>query len=379
MQIWLGPQVYGYAVVKEELTQAVLANGKVELPKSIEVTSKVSGKVVDVKVAEGDAVIVGQALFVLENKYDHASVEKARAATALAEARFKKISEQTQAGSEQSLSRAKITLDNARKQYARTRELVAKGYVSQDQASDALRNLTIAQSQLANAQFQAKAVRAKGSDYALAEIALNKARAYEHATRDKSGNRVVNAESAGVLTSCKVARGERIVPGKTLMVILPAGKTRLLAQLDEKNMRDVKLGQPASVVAEGHPNQHFNATLGYINAVAETTHSKVEIVFDATNPPAFLSQGMNVSMAIEVFRRTDALSVPLTAVRNAEGSEPWVMIVDKDHTVRRMVKLGVRVKDRVEILEGLREGDVVLPAAGIEEQEGKRIRLARAG
>jgi HlyD family secretion protein len=380
MQEWLGSKVEGYSVVKEELVQSVVAGGKVEFPSGIEISSRVNGKVAGVMVAQGAAVSAGQILLTLENKEDRGALEKARAATAQAEARFRKISEQTQAGSEQSLNSAKSALDKAKTQYARVSELAARGYVSQAQTSDALRNLTIAQSQLATLQFQAKTTRAKGSDYALPEIVLNKARAYERAARDKSASRVIKAASAGVLTSCKVARGEVVLPGKTLLVITPVGKTRLLVQLEEKNMRDLKLGQTATVVAaDAYPDQRFNAALNYINPEADTARSTVDLKFDAINPPDYLSQGMSVSLEIEVSRRADALPVPATAIRNAEGFEPWVMFVDGGRAQRRTVRPGVRAKDKIEILEGLHEGDFVLLATGAEVEEGKRLRLARAG
>lgn len=378
IQVWLGPQVVGIPVVKEELIQTVLASGKVELPPSVEISSKLSGKVTDVKVVAGDFVSVGQILLTLENKVDRGAIKKAGAVTAQADARFRKISEQTQAGSEHSIQLAKTSLHNRKKQYARTRELAAKGYVSQDQASDALRNLTVAQSQLATAEFQAKANRAKGSEYALAEIALNKARANERAARDRTGTLEIASESAGVMISCKVERGDMVLPGKILMAISPAGKARLLVQLDEKNIRDIKLGQKATVAADGHPDLRFYATLSYINSAIDTARGIVELTFDAINPPGYLLQDMAVSLAIEVSRRRDALTVPATSIRNAEGTEPWVMVVDNGRSQRRTVRLGVREKNKIEIIEGLREGDFVLPATGFEIEEGKRLRLARA-
>lgn len=378
-QIWLGPEVAGYAVVRQELIQTVDASGKVELPPAVEISSSVHGKVADIKVAPGEPVSAGQILLTVENRVERGAIEKARAARVQAEARFKQISEQTQAGSEHSIRRAKANLEDRKKQYARTRELAAKGFAGQDHASDALRNLTIAQSQLATALFQAKVNRAKGSEYALAEAALNKARDIERAAQDRSGNKAIKAEFAGVLTSSRVARGEMVMPGKTLMVLSPAGKPRVRVQLAAKSSSGLTLGQAASVTVEGHPEQRFSAALAYINPEADATRGTIELKFDAINPPDYLSHDMVVSLAIEVARRADALSVPATAIRNAEGEEPWVMAVENGRAQRRTVKLGVRGKDKVEVLEGLREGDLVLPASGAAVEEGRRLRLARAG
>jgi HlyD family secretion protein len=377
-QLWLGPQVVGLSVRREELIQTVVANGKVELPEPVEIVSKSNGNISAVNAKAGQSVSAGQILLTLASKNDRGIIERAKVATALAEARFKKVSELTHAGSEQSLSRAKFSVESAKKQYARSRELAAKGFVSQEQASDALRNLTISQSQLATAQFQAKANRAKGSDYALAELALNKARAYERALRDKSGSSLIKAATDGLLTSCHVAAGDKVMPGKKLMVISPTGTAHLVLQLDENNRRDLKLGQQARIVAEGHSEQSFGAVISSISPAADTAQGKFAVKLDSLQSPEFLRQDMVVSAEIEVTRRADALLLPLAAVRDGDSAEPWVMVLDNGRAQRRRVKLGVRDKARVEVLDGLHENELVFPATGFAVPEGQRIRLARS-
>ncbi len=378
MQLWLGPQIVGFSVKREELIQTVVANGKVELPEPVEIVSQSNGNISAVNVEAGQSVSAGQVLLAFASKNDRGLIERAKVATALAEARFKKVSELTHAGSEQSLRRAKASVDSAKKQYARSRELAAKGFVSQEQASDVLRNLTIAQSQLATAQFQAKTNRAKGSDYALAELALNKARAYERALRDKPGNSVIKSETDGLLTSCNVAAGEKVMPGKKLLVISPTGTTHLILQLDENNRRDLKLGQQARIVAEGHSEQGFSAVISAISPATDPAQGKFAVKLDTLQSPEFLRQDMPVSAEIEVTRHADALSLPLAAVRDADSAEPWVMVLDNGRAQRRQVKLGVRDKVRVEVLDGLHENELVFPATGFAVPEGKRIRLARS-
>lgn len=377
-QVWLGPEVSGFPVARDELIQTVAASGRIQAPVHIEVVSKIEGKVASIPVSPGQAVRAGQTLIVLENKAERAAAEKARTALVQATARLRKITELTQSGSAQSLLKAQTTLDKAKKQYARTRELSAKGYVGQDQLSDSLRNLAIAQSQLATVQFQAKANRGSGSDYALAEAALNKARANERVARDQLANTVIKAVADGMLVSRHVEQGGEVLAGRALMLLSAAGKTQLIAQTDGKYIPFLKSGQQAVVVAATHAGQHFRAELSDINPVAAAVGSPVELKFDIAAPPDFLRQDMSVSVNIEVARRADALCIASVAIHGAEGAEPWVMVVENGRAQRRMVKLGVRGDARVEILDGLREGDFVLPATGFEVEEGKRIRLASA-
>jgi HlyD family secretion protein len=375
---WLGTKVDGYSVVKGKIIESVVTNAKVELNAPIEISSKFNGKIAEVKVVEGEAVSVGQVLLLLESNADHRTNQRARAATAQAEARFKKISEQTQAGTEQSLKRAKLTLDNAKKQYERYKELAAKGYIGQDQVMDGLRNLTIAQSQFANSQFQSRAARAKGSDYALAEAALRKARAYERTLSDQSGIREVKAELTGTVTACSAVRGKLVLKGNPLMVISPAGKVSLVARLNEQLAPNLQWGQPVSVEVEGFQDQKFKAALVSANPRSDSSGT-IELKFDAINPPQFLSQNMNASLVIDMSKRVDVLTIPDTMIRNEKSSEPWVMVAENGRVHRRIVRMGMRGNGKTEIIEGLREGDYVLPATVGEMEEGKRIRLTGAG
>jgi HlyD family secretion protein len=376
-QIWLGPEVAGYVVRKDILIQSIVLNAEVEKSPSIEVSSKISGKVKQLNVLEGDSVSVGQVLLTLEGKDERATLDKARAATVLAVARFRKISEQTQAGSAQALQRAKATVENASKQYARINKLADQGLVSREQSADALRNLTIAHSQLANLEFQAKAMRVQGSEYAAAEKALSKARAAEHAIKDNLARQTVTAESAGILAASKVAEGDTVLPGKVLLLIHPLSKTRLLAQLEPSLARNLRPGLIASVTAGAEPELHFDAALNEVHFAQEAPQSMAALVFEVQNAAQVLSPGMTVTLAIELSKQVDALSVPVTAVHDAEGVEPWVMLAENGRSLRRTVKLGIRGQGKVEIVQGLREGDSVLLATTVEA--GKRIRLASAG
>ena len=377
-QFWLGPQVVGLTVGKEELVQTVVTNGKLALSQPIDIISQYNGKVAAVSVKQGQYVKAGQTLYTLENKDDRGSIQKARAAIAQAEEKFKKISESTHAGSEQSLRIANGAVDKAKKQYARYTELTAKGLVSYEQSSDAIRNLAIAQSQLANAQFQAKANRAKGSEYALAEIALSKARAYERNLREKSGTRPIVAEQDGMLIASHISAGSKVKIGKKLMALSPTDKVQLALQLDDQVKRELKPGQHVWLIAQDHADQRLSAEISALASGAASGQSTIEVTFTGKKPAEFLQQDKLVTVEIELNRRADTLSLSMSAIRNVDSAEPWVMVSDNGRAQRRIVKLGMRAKSRVEVLEGLRENELVFPATGLDVLEGKRIRLARS-
>jgi HlyD family secretion protein len=377
-QVWLGPKINGYSVAKGELIQTIVASGKVQSPARVEIASEITGTVVSIPVVEGQTVRKGQTLVVLESNDERAAVEQAKAVVDQAAARLRQIRELNQPVSEQTLAQAQTTFDLAQKQYARSKELAAKGFVSQSQLDDSLRNLDIAQNQLAAAKYQANSLKEQGSDYALAESALKQAQANEQVARAKLHNTVIKATTAGILISRSVEQGNVVMAGKILMLLSPGGKTQLVVNIDEKNMRYLKLGQRALVAADAYPAQRFDAQLSYINPAVDATRGSVEVKLDVAAPPDFLRQDMTVSVDIEVARRAEALTLALAAIRDGAGTEPWVMVVDKGRAQRRPVKLGVRGDSRVEILEGLREGDQVLPATGVLIKEGKRVRVVNS-
>lgn len=317
---WLSQSGSGHAVPAQKNsvapinnalpTQNLIVNGTVQAPEDVAIVSKIDGKVVAVPVTVGQLVHAGQALVVLESKESRASVLHAKAAVNQAAARLEKIKHLNHAGSEQSLSKAKATLDQAKKQYARVRELSEKGYVSQGQLNDALRNLAIAQSQLATSQFQAKASRGKGSDYAIAELALNKARTQERLANEKLENLSIKADVAGLVTSKIVDVGHTVLAGATLMFISPSGNTQLTVKINQVSLPLLKLGQKATIQAEGYLDQRFDAVLSYISPETAAVNGSVEIKFDVPSPPDFLRQNMAVSVDIDLAKNISASRDP---------------------------------------------------------------------
>ncbi len=373
----LGPKVLMLTVTKSDLIQTVVASGRVEAPLRIEIGSQVTGAVAAIPVSEGQAVKAGDTLIILENADQKAAADQARAAAEQAEARVRQIKELNQPVAEQTLAQAQATLANARKQYDRTKELVGKGFISKAQLDEAQRSLQVAESQVSAAQLQVKTNRAEGSDVALAQTALQQARANVRAVQARLGHTVILAPSDGTLISRSVERGNVVQPGKALMVLSPSGKTQLVLQIDEKNLRYLALGQKALAATDAYPDQKFGAQVAYINPGIDAQRGSVEVKLDVPAAPATLRQDMTVSVDIEVARRNAALTLSIDAIHDAAGAAPWVMAVKAGKAQKKFVKLGIRGERQVEILEGLQEGEQVLPSGGVAVPEGKRIRAAQ--
>lgn len=372
----LGPKVPAFAVMRSELVQTVVASGHVESPARVDISTQIIGQVSTVPVAEGQTVKVGERLIVLDDRDERAAAELARAAVKQAEARVRQIRELSRPVAEQAFAQAEANLGNVRKQYERTQELATKGFVGKSQLDDAQRNLQVATSQLETARLQVQSTRTDGTEFAIVQTSLQQAQASLQAAQAKLAHTTILAPVAGTLISRNVERGDVVQPGKVLMVLSPAGTTQLVVQIDEKNLRYLAAGQRALAAADAYPGKKFAVEVAYINPGIDATRGSVEVKLNVPSPPDFLKQDMTVSVDIEVARLANALSLPPEAIRDSAGNSPWVMLVADGHTQRRNVKLGVRGDTRVEILDGLTEDDLVVPAAGKTIATGARIRAS---
>ncbi|HJV88596.1 MAG TPA: efflux RND transporter periplasmic adaptor subunit [Noviherbaspirillum sp.] len=370
----LGPEVPAYAVTRSDIVQTVVASGRVETPLRVEIGSQVTGTVAAIPVAEGQDVKAGQLLIALENSEASATVTQARAAVAQAQRRLEQLRDVGLPTAQQGLRQAEIALNNARRQHERTQELHSKGFVGEAQLDDAQRALDTAQSQYRAAQLQVATNGPQGSDYRMAMAALEQAQANLRMALARLEYTSIKAPVDGTLIARNVERGHVVQPGKILMVLSPAGQTQLVLQIDEKNLSTLRLGQQAIGSADAYPDDRFAAELAYINPAVDPQRGSVEVKLNVPHPPVYLRQDMTVSVDIEVARKTNAVVSASAAVHDIGGKAPWVMKVNGGKAHRMPVRLGVRGSGKLEFLEGVQPGDVLLAATNAVVSDGERVR-----
>jgi HlyD family secretion protein len=374
---WFGPQAGTDPVLRRDFVQTVVASGHVEAPHRLDVGAQITGTVLQVPVAEGQAVKAGDLLVQLDATELSAASRQADAAVAQAQARLRQLQEVQAPVAAQTLRRAQASLDNARAAMARSQVLFGKGFIGQAALDDARKTSELADAEMRSSQKQLDTTNAAGSDRALAVADVTGAQASAQAARARAGYAAIRAPVAGTLIARAVEVGDVVQPGRVLMTLSPRGLTQLVVQIDEKNLALLALGQDALVSADAYPAQRFAAQLAYINPGVNATTGAVEVKLDVATPPAVLKQDMTVSVDIEVARRPQALIVPLAAVRDADGAAPWVLRVEGRHAVRRAVRLGLRSGGLAEVVSGLAEGDAVVSAPATLAT-GARIRPVAA-
>ena len=373
-----GPEVKVDKVVRRDVVQTVVASGRVAAPYRVDIGSQIVGTVADVPVSYGQAVKAGQALIVLEASEARAGVKQAEVAVTQAEARLRQLRELQMPVADQALRQAEANLTNARAQFDRTQRLYREGFLGKSALDEAQRNLDVSQTQVESARKQLESAKPAGSDYEVAIRALEQARASLQVSQAKLAYTTIRASSDGVLIARDVERGDVVQPGKALMVLSPAGETQIVLQIDERNLGRLRLGQHALASADAYPAQRFAAQLVYINPGVDAQRGTVEVKLLVPQPPEYLRQDMTVSVDIEVERSAAALTLPADAVRDVAGATPWVLVVRNGKAHRQPVRLGLRGDAIVQVMEGVAEGERVVPATNARVKPDQAVRVADA-
>jgi HlyD family secretion protein len=372
----LGPVVTVIPVIRTDLVQTLVASGHIETPFRVSVSSRIAGVVANIPVSEGDTVAKGDTLIVLDDSEARASVLQAEGQVAQAKARTRQIAELTLPLAEQALGGAKATQENAQQIYDRAAKLAKSGVGTRAAREEAEKYLTVSRTQSSEAELQVLTNQPGGSDYVLAETQFAQAEAALAAAQVRLGYFEIKAERSGILISRNVEAGNVVQPGMELMQLSPESDVQIVVQIDEKNLGLVAEGQDAFASADAYGKQTFPVKVAFINPAVDLQRASVEVKLKVIDPPSYLRQDMTVSVDIGVASRQQALVMEYADVHDPDSDTPWVLKEHDGRAKRQTVKVGLISAGKVEILNGLSEGDKIIPATLTAVIDGNRIRVA---
>jgi HlyD family secretion protein len=373
---WLlrAPRVPAVELQQAPLVRTLQFSARVSTLSRVDVGSTLTGRVVDVAVAEGARVRQGELLIGLESDELQAALAQAQAGERQAAARLAGLRSSGRSSALAALAQADSVLTAAQADLQRTQELLARGFVSAARLDESLRAVAVASAQQASARAQIAANAEQGTDVTQAQAALALAASARQAAASRLAQAQITAPADAVVLSRQVEPGQIVQPGKALLTLALAGPVQLLAQVDELSLEQLQVDQVASVLADAFPRLRFGARVLSIAPRVDAQRGAVEVRFVLVPPvPDFLREDMTLSVEVVTARRERALVLPLDALRSddgAGGATAWVD--DRGRVALRSVRLGVRTLDAAEVLEGLRAGDKVL--LGAAPEPGGRVR-----
>ncbi|MCP5271812.1 MAG: efflux RND transporter periplasmic adaptor subunit [Burkholderiaceae bacterium] len=366
------PAVPALQVQTGPLVRSLQFSARVAAQSSVDVGATLTGRVATVAVREGDDVAAGTPLLRLEDDEARAALAQAEAQLAQARAAREGAGGSRLRAAEAQLAQAEAQRVAALADRQRTADLVARGFLSPARDDEAARALAVADAQAAAARAQRDALASRGSERVQADAAVAAAEAAMAAARVRLAQTVVRAPTAARVLQRAVEPGQIVQPGRALLTLALAGPVELVAQVDERFLDELRVGQTATVVADAFPREPFGATLQRIAPRVDAQRGAVDLHLRPEVAPSFLREDMTLAVAVVTTRRDRALVMPLAALR--AGDEAWVV---RDGRVEaRRLTLGLRSDAGVEVLEGLAEGDWVM--LGDQPGPGQRARAVAA-
>ncbi len=340
------------------------ASGYVVARRQATVSSKVTGKVVMVLIEEGQRVVAGEVIAMLDSSNARAALMQATAQLRVAQA---------------SLTSAQVKLADAERAAVRARTLHDTGYLS-DQATE----------NAASAVAGAKS----NMEGAMAQVAV--ARASVAASQQQVQDTIVRAPFTGVVTVKAAQPGEIVSPisgggGFTrtgICTIVDMDSLELEVDVAESFINRVRQGMPAEVVLDAYPEWRIPAEV--IAVIPTANRSKatvgVRIGFKTSDPRIVPEMGARVSFlsppsATPSAAAPNARAVILpTAAILAESPERGAVFVLKgDRLERRAVRLGATGPQGQVILAGIAAGDQVVSGDLTKLKDGMRVRVTEDG
>lgn len=208
-----------------------------------------------------------------------------------------------------------------------------------------------------------------------AEAQVRQARAQRVAAETGLANTRVVSPMSGVVSEAPVRRGDVVSPGSLLFTVIDPSSVRLTASVPSEHLASLEVGVPVAFQVRGYPDRTFTGHISRLAPAADPATRQLEIIVDIPNESGELVAGLFAEGRL-ASTTMDALVVPLAAIDTTGETSTVTRVVD-GVVERTQVQLGARdtVNERVQILEGLETGDIVLLRSARTLDPGTRVSL----
>ena len=166
----------------------------------------------------------------------------------------------------------------------------------------------------------------------------------------------------GVIIDRKTAPGELVSKDKEIYTISDPTDLWVIAEIKERDIGAVKVGQDASFSVLAYPGETFRGKVVRISNQVEAESRTLEVRIEVNNADARLKPGMFADVEITTTISGDTIVIPDTALQTDEESQIVFVAVDGNKFQKRLVKLGMEQRGRAQVLEGLNVGEKLVTA-----------------
>jgi membrane fusion protein (multidrug efflux system) len=292
--------VVAESVKKEKIEDKISLVGNLAADEAVEIKNQIAGVIEEIGFEEGQAVQKGQMLITIDAQKINAILAQAEANLGLAQTTFDRLS-----------------------------SLITAGAISQQELDQAKSDL------------EAKK----------AEADLIKAQLKET---------VITSSFDGIMGERKISLGQFVEQGTTLSYLISQDPMKAEFHIPEKSLGQLKDGQSIEVTVAAYPDEIFKGEVYFINPQLNEQTRTALVKAKLPNSDGKLRQGMFANLNLIVNIHAQALTIPEIALI-PKGEEVYVFVVDKENKAQmKLVKVGLRMDNKIEIIEGLSADEKVV-------------------
>jgi multidrug efflux pump subunit AcrA (membrane-fusion protein) len=338
-------------VKREAVNRVVNVSGTLAAENEVTVSSQAEGVVSRILADLGDRVGTGQVLVELDREKLQYNLDQQKAALARSLARYGASEPGRLPPIDQTpdVKRAAAELNQAKRGFDRASELSKRQLLSQQALDDADAVLRTKQAEYDTALQN---VRNMAADIDASNAA---ARLAERQLRDAN----IRAPFDGYVQQRMVSLGELVKEQMPVIKIVRIDPLKVIAEIPEGLAPWIQSGQPVDLQVDAYPDRPFTGTVSRISpSVNQQTRA---FPFEALvpNPQGLLKPGTFVRVKLTTNHTEDLLTLPYAALQYRYGVNR-AFVVTGDTIAGRELKVGDRLGDRIEILGGVKAGDVVV-------------------
>lgn len=333
----LGLPVETTAVTKDTIIDSVKYTGTVVSKKEVTISPKIAGRIEVMNVREGDTVKKGQAIITLEKSE--------------LESKLLTLN--------QKISSAGQNLDYWEDQLVRNEMLLQEGVIPKEKFDQS----KYARDNAANGVKEAYTMLQE------AKVNLN--------------NATITAPMDGVVTAVMALPGDLAVLGKPIIKIADVRELKAQVKVIEGDLVRIKEGSGTylALTNTGSVNSSFTpikATVSKIfpalDPVTRTAVVEVDIPQEALKSNSIIRPGMSIDANFVLGQQNQALVIPKNAVK-WEAKQAYIFVAQNTKAVKILIKTGLEDGSKVEVLTGLKEGDLVIISNLNDLFDGREIFL----
>lgn len=348
-------------IEKRDLAEQVYGNGTVEAKVVVGVSSKITGRIVELYADQGDQVKKGQLLATLEND-DFRHQEQQSEAGLNRSAAALNVEQAT-------LQKARTNLALAEKNARRFTALAEKNLVSKLEAEQYETAWQVAREEVARSQAAVEAVKME-QQAGRAGVGFAKSRVAD--TR-------IYAPQDGVIITRDLEKGATVSPGISIFTLADPRTVWVKANVDESQLKGVAVGKKAMITLRSSPAEQFSGQVARLGHQSDRVTEELEVDVAFTEPRKDFRLGEQAEVYIVAALKKDAPSLPSASIVTKDKKR-GVWLVNKGKLAFREVTTGISDRRNfTEIVAGLdgSERVALAPPAGMTKyREGLKVKVA---